>query len=207
MTRGMKGCYVYFVDSEMASYAKSLLSQKSTAVPPQFIIVPELKIETDVAVEARFKDYLPYYSIRAACGYFGEGEEYSEEGWIRADNIGRLNRNMFVVRACGKSMEPRIHDGDYCVFSRAAGGSREGKIVLVQHYNDFDPDYSGSFSIKQYHSVKSFDENGGWQHEKLEFRPLNADFQSIVIKEDGDEDNFVVVGEFIGIIPSNPNTL
>ena len=207
MTRGMKGCYVYFVDHEMASYAKSLLSRKSTAVRPRLVIVRKCSIETDIALEARFKDYLPYYSIRAACGYFGEGEEFNEEGWIRADNIGRLNRNMFVVKACGKSMEPRIHDGDYCVFSRAVGGSREGKIVLARHYNDFDPDYSGSFSIKQYHSVKSYDENGSWRHERIEFRPLNPDFQPIVIKGDGDEDNFVVVGEFVGIIHSNPNTL
>ncbi|MFR8553974.1 MAG: S24 family peptidase [Bacteroides cellulosilyticus] len=42
--------------------------------------------------------------------------------------MGKLNRNMYVVQAVGHSMEPTIHDGDYCVFRSNPAGSRQGKI-------------------------------------------------------------------------------
>ena len=200
MTRGMKGCYVYFCNPSMASYVRSLLAPRTIKQSEPKPVKKKLQVEKDIAFEARFRDFLPYYSIKAACGYFGEGEEYSEEGWVRADSIGRLNRNMFVVKACGASMEPRIHNEDYCVFTRPGGGSREGKIVLVQHFNDYDSDYSGSFSIKQYHSVKSYGPDGRWQHELIELKPLNSAFDPIAIKEENAEASFAVVGEFVGVL-------
>jgi phage repressor protein C with HTH and peptisase S24 domain len=96
-------------------------------------------------------------------------------------------------------MEPRINDGDFCVFRANPAGSRQGKIVLVQHANYYDSDYSGAYSIKEYSSKKSYDEFGNWQHEKIELTPLNKDYNSIVIApEDGEE--FRVVGEFVGVI-------
>lgn len=199
MTRGQKGCFVYFCDSAMASYVRSLLVTAQPLVPP-VIAVTRPRVEPDIAVEARYRDYLPYYSIRAACGYFGDGEEYAEEGWVRADSLGRLNRNMFVVQARGKSMEPRISDGDYCAFSRNVGGSREGKIVLVQHFNTFDPDYVGSFSIKRYHSVKNYFPGDLWSHERIELQPLNNEYKPIVLEEQDAYDGFRILGEFVGVV-------
>ena len=40
------------------------------------------------------------------------------EGWVKVEGCGRLDKEMFVVRASGKSMEPKIHDGDLCVIWR-----------------------------------------------------------------------------------------
>lgn len=203
MTRGQKGCYVYFCDSLMGQYVKSLLLKKNTSALSSTSTCSVPKIELDIAVGARYIEFLPFYSVRAACGYFGDGEEYGEEGWLRVENIPNLNRNMFVVKASGKSMEPKISDGDYCVFSRSGGGSREGKIVLVQHYNTFDPEYSGSFSIKRYHSIKAFSPDGSWCHEKIELQPLNKEYKPIIIEEENLEDGFRIIGEFIGIAYSN----
>lgn len=134
------------------------------------------------------------------CGYFGDGEIVEEDGWMRVEGMGKLNRNMFVVQASGHSMEPRIQDGDYCVFNRNVAGSRNGKIVLVQHRNFYDDDSGGAYSIKQYSSSKSYDEFGRWQHEKIELIPYNKDYKTIVLSpEDGDEE-FCVVGKFVGVI-------
>ena len=142
---------------------------------------------------------LPLYSIRAACGYFGEGEEVEVQGWISAEGIGRLNEDMFVVQAAGNSMEPRIHDGDYCVFERYKGGSRNGKIVLAQHRGYYDDDNAGAFSIKEYNSTKSADEYGNWQHESIELRPLNPAYNPIVLTPDDIED-FIIIGEFVATL-------
>ena len=106
---------------------------------------------------------------------------------------------MFVVQASGHSMEPRIKDGDFCVFRANPAGSRQGKIVLVQHRNYYDSDYTGAYSIKEYSSVKNYDEFGNWQHEKIELLPLNKDYNPIVIKAEEAED-FRVIGEFVGIV-------
>ncbi|MCQ2077476.1 MAG: S24 family peptidase [Bacteroidaceae bacterium] len=149
--------------------------------------------------EDQFTTYLPLYTIRAACGYFGEGEQVEEEGWINAEGIGRLNRNMFVVRAVGHSMEPRINDGDYCVFQSNPAGSRQGTIVLAQHRGYFDEDNAGAYSIKEYSSEKSVDEYGGWQHEKIILKPYNPAYDPIVLTPD-DEEDFRIVGGFVGII-------
>jgi DUF2075 family protein len=192
MTRGMKGCYVYFCDKALADHFRDLMAQKPAEEPA-------VRIEPVVNDDVKYIDFLPVYSMKAACGYFGEGEDYSELGWIRVEGMGKLNRNMFVVQACGHSMEPRINDGDFCVFRTNPAGSRQGKIMLVQHRNYYDADNAGAYSIKEYSSVKSYDEFGSWQHEKIELKPLNRDYNSIIITpEDGDE--FQVVGELVGVL-------
>lgn len=192
MTRGMKGCYVYCCDPALAEHFRELMAEK----PSEAEII---RVEPVVNDDVKYVDFLPVYSLKAACGYFGEGEDVSELGWIQTVGVGRLNRNMFVVQATGHSMEPRIHDGDFCVFRANPAGSRQGKIVLVQHYNYYDPDYAGAYSIKEYSSTKSYDEFGNWQHEKVELIPLNKDYNSIIINEE-DAEEFRVIGEFVGIL-------
>ena len=195
MSRGMKGCYVYFCDPNAATYFQQMMLPK----PKEIENEEHASIIEFVPEKEKYTTYLPLYSIKAACGYFGEGEEVSELGWIRAEGMGMLNRNMYVVQASGHSMEPRIHDGDYCVFRANPAGSRQGKIVIVQHRNYYDTDYSGAYSIKEYLSSKSYDEFGNWQHERVELKPFNKDFDSIIITpEDGDD--FRVIGEFVGVI-------
>lgn len=189
LTRGQKGCYVYCEDKALAEYIRGLLVKD--IVPAKIV-----HIEDNVNDKAKYIEYLPVYSIKAACGYFGEGEEVSELGWIRAEGIGKLNRNMYVVQASGHSMEPRINDGDFCVFRANPAGSRQGKIVLVQHTNYYDTDYAGAYSIKEYSSAKSYDEFGNWQHEKIELIPLNKDYNPIILTPD-DGDEFRVIGEFV----------
>lgn len=192
MTRGMKGCYVYCCDSSLAEHFRELMAEKSE-------VAKVVRIEPVVNDDVKYIDFLPVYSIKAACGYFGEGEDVSELGWIQVEGVGKLNRNMFVVQASGHSMEPRINDGAFCVFRANPAGSRQGKIVLVQHHNFYDSDYAGSYSIKEYSSTKSYDEVGNWQHEKIELLPYNKDYNPIIINSEEAED-FRVIGEFIGVV-------
>ena len=211
MSRGMKGCYVYFCDKQMESYAKSLLSlpqTEQTTIDKAPYTERNIRVESTVNDDVKFIDFLPFYSLRAACGYFGEGENVSEEGWIQVSNLGRLNRNMFVVQASGDSMNPLIQDGDYCVFRSNIIGSRNGKVVLVQHRNFYDPDSGGSYSIKKYSSSKNIDpETGEWRHEQILLQPLNNDYTPIKIEYSDLEDceEFIVIGEFIGKITPQTN--
>lgn len=150
----------------------------------------------DVAsVEQQFITHLPYYpSIKAACHDLSEIEVPNENiQWIYvADEISRLDNSMFVVKAMGDSMKPKINDGDYCVFSRYAGGSREGEIVLVEGYNikDYDSD-NIACTIKKYHSEKRVTEEG-WEHARIELIPLNKEYDSFVLNPE--EESFKVLG-------------
>lgn len=200
MTRGMKGCYVYCCDEALANYFRGLLVAPNVEESNIIDLTEEqYRIEPNVNDEVKFVDFLPVYSIKAACGYFGDGEGVDELGWMKVDGVARLNRNMYVVQASGHSMEPRINDGDWCVFRSNSAGSRQGKIVLVQHHGYFDADNGGAYSIKQYQSIKKYDEEGNWMHESIVLEPFNKDYNPIIIDVD-DADNFCVVGELVKVL-------
>lgn len=192
MTRGLKGCYVYFCDSELAAYVQKQL------LPPKLKEEKEIRIEADVNDDVKYVDYLPFYSIKDACAHFGEGEIVSELGWIKIQETGKLDRNMFVVQAIGDSMEPVIRNGDFCLFRANPSGRRLGKIVLAQHANFYDSHNAGNYSIKTYSSKKGYNELGDWEHEHIILNPKNTEYNPIVL--DVNNEDFRIVGEFTGIV-------
>jgi len=199
MSRGRKGCFVYCCNPELAEYIRRVIPKGRVPVVSEDSDGKPKIIHEFIDERLKYVDWLPYYEMRAACGYFGDGEPVDENGWVKVEGLGRLTRNMFVVRASGRSMEPTIHDGDLCVFNLNPVGSRQGKILLVQHHSVYDVDNAGAYSIKRYTSKKKYDEFGNWEHEKIVLVPLNKDYADIEI--DGNEESeFRVIGEFMGIV-------
>ncbi|MBR4189994.1 MAG: hypothetical protein IKQ55_08540 [Kiritimatiellae bacterium] len=147
----------------------------------------------EVAEALRFVRFLPLYSLKAACGRFGDGEAVEPEGWVEVEGA-RPDRRMFAVRAAGRSMEPLIRDGDFCVMRAGVEGSREGRIVLAQHRGVADPESGGAYSIKRYRSEKRATSDGSWRHERIVLEPLNRDFDAIEIGEE-DADGVRIVAE------------
>ncbi len=143
------------------------------------------KDETKVIILPEYREgCIPLYTLRAACGYFEDGEVPEEEGWVDASGNGFSPdpKRHFVVHAKGNSMLPKIKDGDLCVFEWYRAGSRNGEIVLTQS-SEFDSEYGGKYTIKKYHSEKVVTEEG-WQHSKVELIPLNKDFDVIELDEE-----------------------
>jgi len=145
---------------------------------------PKLTLISSPPQEELFRRCLPVYTLKAAAGYFGEGEAVEPEGWVEVDGIGKLDERMFVARAVGRSMEPKIQDGDYIVFRANPVGSRDGKIVLVQYRGPEDPETGGAYTVKKYRSEKVSDEEGGWRHKRIILSPLNSEFSPIILEED-----------------------
>lgn len=129
---------------------------------------------------------VPLYTLRAACGYFEGGEVPEEEGWIDASGNGFTPdpKRHFAVHAKGNSMQPKIKDGDICVFEWYKAGSRNGEIVLTE-CSEKDLDYGGKYTIKKYQSEKHPTEEG-WQHTKIELIPLNNDYDTIELDNETD---------------------
>ncbi|MHB8232872.1 MAG: S24 family peptidase [bacterium] len=160
-----------------------------------------------VAESEKFVSYLPVYSLEAAASGFS-GEEYVENlGWkkVGAGNFGRLNRDMFIAKVVGKSMEPTIPDGSYCVFQLERGGSRNGKVVLVESRLVSDPETNQKFTVKRYRSEKENTDGERWIHKRIILSPDNKDFNDIVL-ENVSENDFKVVAELVTIIPSSTSS-
>ncbi|MFA5099771.1 MAG: DEAD/DEAH box helicase family protein, partial [Candidatus Omnitrophota bacterium] len=144
-------------------------------------------------------DFLPVYTLEAACGKFGDGREVKISRWVDVQNLrlkGKDTRR-FVSQVRGDSMEPRINDGDYCLFQADVVGSRNDKIVLVQHHSINDLDNGGRYTVKKYKSYKS--KKPGKLNERVELIPLNKKHDTIVLKGESDED-FKVIAEFIQVL-------
>jgi phage repressor protein C with HTH and peptisase S24 domain len=202
----MLGCYVYFCDKEVEVFFRKHISgdpEFKMGLRVSDIVSKEeedrIKIEREIEEHLKFTEYLPVYSMEAACGYFGEGKPVEQQGWIKVQGSFRLGRNMFVVRAAGHSMEPKIKDGDYCIFRLPVGGSRINKIVLVQHNQISDPETGGKYTIKKYSSKKKYSEDGSWEHEEIVLVPSNSNYTPILVPV-SEGDGFMVIGEFVGIV-------
>ena len=63
----------------------------------------------------------------------------------------------------------------------------------------FDPEYGGSYAIKQYLSEKRYNDDGSWLHSNIVLKPLNERYTPIVLDELESED-FRVIGEFLGVV-------
>ena len=105
---------------------------------------------------------------------------------------------MFVAQVVGKSMEPIIPDGAYCLFAAPVGGSRQGKTVLVQMRDAADPESGERYTVKRYESEKAGD-GDSWQHTKITLKPVNADFEPIVLTGT-DEGSLQVVAEVVEVL-------
>ena len=171
--------------SQETNYTTSVDDAKDNHVPTINLHIVEENENKTIPINDKFNDgCVPLYTLRAACGYFENGEVPEEEGWVDASNNGFTPdpKRHFVIHAKGNSMLPKIKDGDLCVFEWYRAGSRNGEIVLTQS-SEFDSDYGGKYTIKKYHSEKVVTEEG-WHHSKVELIPLNKDFDVIELDEE-----------------------
>jgi SOS-response transcriptional repressor LexA len=76
------------------------------------------------------------------------------------------------------------------------GGSRQGKIVLVQYRGPADPETGGSFTVKRYSSEKSASGDGSWHHERILLEPLNPAFRPIELTAENEGD-VAVLAEYV----------
>ena len=159
-----------------------------------------LRLVTPPEME-RYVNCVPLVPLQAAAGAFGDPHAIPDESdweWVELDTGRSLRPGMFVAQVVGKSMEPRIPDGAYCLFASPVTGTRQGRTVLVQLRDAVDPDTGERFTVKRYRSEKSADE-GGWRHVRIVLEPVNPEFAPIELKTD-DEGSVSVVAELVEVI-------
>jgi SOS-response transcriptional repressor LexA len=149
--------------------------------------------------EERYVRCVPLAMLKAAAGAFGD-PQYLEDGeWVEVDTHRKLRPGMFVAQVVGRSMEPSIPDGAYCLFSGPVTGSRQGRTVLVQLRDEVDPETGERFTVKRYESEKGEIDDGGWRHLTITLRPTNPELPPIEIVAD-DEERVQVIAELLEIV-------
>jgi DUF2075 family protein/DNA replication protein DnaC len=193
MYRGIKGTYIYACNKELREYLKNHIETHKKESPIKkvipFRILPFEKVKPYV-------NSIPIIDTTAAAGSFSEIQVHSELTWIEPPFNVTARKDYFVCKVIGESMNKRIPNESYCLFKKDDGGSRKGKIVLVESENFIDSEFGSRYTVKEYHSIKN-ENDEDWKHETIILKPLSTDdnFSEIVLKED-DLINYKIVGIF-----------
>ena len=157
----------------------------------------DFEYEKDVILA---ENLIPLYDFYAAAGSFSEMQSNQEYTLINIPEKYKSNQDYFACKVIGESMNRRIPNGSTCLFQKYTGGSRGGKIVLVENFGKTDIDYNSSFTIKTYSSEKRVYEDH-WEHTAIVLKPNSYDktYKDIVIKEDTSLE-MRIVGVFLEVL-------
>jgi DUF2075 family protein/DNA replication protein DnaC/SOS-response transcriptional repressor LexA len=191
MYRGIKGTYVYACNQGLREYLKEHIEIYTKTIPFRILRNEEVK---------PYINSIPLVDISAAAGNFSKLQLHSDLTWIEPPFNISAKKGYFVCKVVGESMNKIIPNGSYCLFRQDEGGSRNGKIVLVESTLINDSEFGSGYTVKEYHSEKKIT-NEGWRHESVILKPLstNAQYKNIELSED-DLLNFKVVGIFEKVI-------
>lgn len=205
MTRGQKGCFVYATDSETREYLQAFVpvgsdvEQTDTMLKDVHLQGLQLPIVARQQAEP-FVRHVPIYDLSIAAGEFSDMQIAEDaEFWVELPDFVRASPDLFVSQVLGESMNRRIPNRAWCLFRANPGGTRQGKIVIVQHRSIEDPDHGGSFTIKLYQSEK-VKEYGEFVNERIVLKPqTNAFGYKDIVLEDELAD-IKVIGEFLSVL-------
>lgn len=164
-------------------------------------VLPFRPRTVDPAPEDRYVTCVPLVPLKAAAGGFSGQQLVGEDAefeWVEVRSRHRLRPGMFVAQVVGRSMEPMISDGSWCLFRGPVEGSRQGKNVLVQLRDATDPETGQHYTVKRYRSEKK-QGTEPWHHGRIALEPANPEFEPIVLSG-AEEDQLQVIAEFVEVL-------
>jgi hypothetical protein len=222
LSRGIKGCYVCFLDEDTKRFVESRIgavSEASTTEPRRAKPVTareelpaaptRLPFRVLERSEARpWVNCVPLVALEAAAGAFS-GEQQVDEldldpsstKWVELPDAFRPSRGLFVARVVGESMNRRIPNGSWCLFRRAAAGSRNGRVVLAAHRDISDSETGGHYTVKVYSSEKTQELGGEWLHSAIALVPDSSDpsFQPLHLDQKAAE-QLRIVADLVAVL-------
>jgi len=202
MTRGQRGCFVYSVDKETNQYFKDVAAGV-VAASVSAEVVPFDRLPLRLLDDDEVRPYVnavPVYDLRVAAGIFSHEQTVDDCQWVELPEPFVPKHGYFVARVVGESMNRRIPNGAWCLFKANPGGSRQGKVVLVQHRDIQDHENGGQFTVKVYDSEKR-EVDGTWEHSRIILRPdtTTAGYAPMVLETDQAVD-LLVCGELVAVL-------
>ncbi len=151
-------------------------------------------------IEQYLRNPIPLYDFYAAAGTFSEMQSEKDFTLIEGPENYNSSNDYFACKIMGESMNRVIPNDSICLFKTYTGGSRNGKIFLIEYRDIQDPDFNSAFTIKTYSSEKNIMEEN-WEHTSIILRPNSFDssYQNIIITDEN-APGMRVVGEFVQIM-------
>jgi SOS-response transcriptional repressor LexA len=145
------------------------------------------------------QNLIPLYNFYAAAGTFSEMQ--SEKNYNMIEVPGNVNsKEHFACRVVGESMNRIIPNGSICLFKIYTGGSRHGKILLIENRDIQDPEFNSAFTVKTYSSEKKITEES-WEHETITLIPNSFDSAHVkMIINNENASSMRVIGVFVKVI-------
>ena len=145
--------------------------------------------------------YVPVYPLKVAAGQFSEEQDLSSAlplGWVDA-GIKSGAQDYFASFIRGESMQPRIEDGSLCLFRRYTGGSRQGRIFLIQARGLKNNETGEAFVIKKYQRQTALRSSSDESPAVVHLISENPRFPAIVLVGLSDEE-IQTLAEFIRVL-------
>ena len=136
----------------------------------------------------RYTNCVPRLDLKIAAGDFGDDQLPEFEEWVQINASLPLRKGMFVARVVGRSMEPLIPDGAYCLFQFKAPQLKNDMIAVFQLHGAEDPETGGSYTVKRLKLSTQRDPDEGSMRVAT-LIPENPSFKPIPVK--GDDVKFV----------------
>lgn len=189
LLRGIKGAFVYAVNPDLQRYlAQHMLSQEKNKT-----------ISAVRVLNAPNDRTIPFYDLKIAAGTFSAQQKVNDIRYIELDVNTLINSEYFACTVIGESMNKIIPNGSVCLFEKYSGGSRNGRIVLVEMTDFTDADTGSNYTIKEYSSKKTVSEEG-WKHEEIILLPqTNEDYLPITLRDE-ETTGLKVIGTFVKVL-------
>lgn len=189
LLRGIKGTFVYACNPNMQKYLA------------QFFPVQNLSNQkTNLQILDTANGLtIPFYDLKVAAGAFSEQQQLETTKHIELKDLTQNPGNYFACRVVGESMNKIIPNNSICLFEKYSGGSRNGRIVLVEMTDFTDVDSGSNYTIKEYSSKKTTTEDG-WIHEEIVLIPKSSEDYKPIILRDEETIRLKVVGLFVRVL-------
>lgn len=189
LLRGIKGAYIFAVNNNLKKYLAQFINAQSANDHTNVIRILESPNERTI----------PFYDLKIAAGSFSSQQQVENINYIELESENKAKGDYFACRVIGESMNKVIPNGSICLFEKYLGGSRNGKIVLVEMTDLKDSDTGSNYTIKEYTSKKTTSEEG-WKHEEIILLPKSNKSYPPIILRDEETINLKVVGVFIKVL-------
>ncbi len=171
---------------------------------PSATVYPFPVTQPSAANFAPYDTCVPISSLKAAAGLWSAEQtdlgglaEHAQD-WAVLEEF-KLGPGMFVAQVIGKSMEPLVPSGSYCLFRPVPGGTKEGRKLLIWHAGRTDGETGGQYTLKVYHSEQLAAPVDDGAQRRIVLKPLNPAFQPIEL-DAADEAAVRAIAEFVRVL-------
>jgi DUF2075 family protein len=215
LSRGMKGCFVYFEDKETENFVRSrtenfgVLPRARSEPPPQEAKSSEVTDHEPLPfIRVRSSDVrpwenaIPLLDLKAAAGGFSDAQSLETDAveWVALPDHIRMRPGYFVAQIVGESMNRRVPNGSWAVFTIDALGTKQGRAVLVEGRELGDPELGGRYTLKIYDAKKNITEDGV-AYERVLLRPNSTDNRFTPIEIDlADDEGPTIVAALVAVL-------